>query len=95
MPLPRKVISRQTAQQNNQQTNNTTQQNNQSTNNTNNTGQISEQQQGAINCARGYDPNGAPLLAGQDHAAGDKPDGTPDDWVQGQIDWCKQHGIKP
>lgn len=83
------------AQQNTQQTNNTAQQNSQSTNNTNNTGQISQQQQGAINRARGYDPNGAPLLPGQDHAAGDKPDGTPDDWVQGQDDWCKQHGIKP
>lgn len=83
------------SQQSNQQTNNTTQQSNQSTNNTNNTGEVSEQQQGTINRARGYDPNGAPVLPGQDHAAGDKPDGTPDDWVQGQIDWCKQHGIKP
>lgn len=41
---------------------------------------------------RGYDPNGNPLLPGQDHAAGSNPDGTPDAWVQGQIDWAKQNG---
>lgn len=48
--------------------------------------------QGEINRERGYDPNGAPLLPGQDHAAGSNPDGMPDAWVQGQIDWAKQNG---
>lgn len=48
--------------------------------------------QGEINRMRGYDPNGNPLLPGQDHAAGSNPDGTPDAWVQGQIDWAKQNG---
>lgn len=48
--------------------------------------------QGEINRQRGYDPNGNPLLPGQDHAAGSNPDGTPDAWVQGQIDWAKQNG---
>ncbi|HAM86285.1 MAG TPA: hypothetical protein DCP87_01765 [Lactobacillus sp.] len=45
-----------------------------------------------MNRERGYDPNGAPLLPGQDHAAGSNPDGSPDAWVQGQIDWAKQNG---
>lgn len=40
--------------------------------------------QGEINRERGYDPNGAPLLPGQDHAAGSNPDGSPDAWVQAQ-----------
>lgn len=48
--------------------------------------------QGEINRERSYDPTGAPLLPGQDHAAGANPDGTPDAWVQGQIDWAKQNG---
>lgn len=48
--------------------------------------------QGEINRERGYDPNGAPLLPGQDHAAGSNPDGSPDAWVQGQIDWAIQNG---
>lgn len=48
--------------------------------------------QGEINRERGYDPNGAPLLPGQDHAAGSNPDGTPDAWVQGQDDWLIQNG---
>ncbi len=48
--------------------------------------------QGEINRQRGYDPNGNPLLPGQDHAAGANPDGSPDAWVQGQIDWAKQNG---
>lgn len=52
-------------------------------------GQLS---QGEINRQRGYDPNGNPLLPGQDHAAGSNPDGLPDAWVQGQIDWAKQNG---
>lgn len=45
-----------------------------------------------INMERGYDPNGNPLLPGQDHAAGSNPDGTPDAWVQGQINWAIQNG---
>ena len=48
--------------------------------------------QSEINRERGYDPNGAPLLPGQDHAAGSNPDGSPDAWVQGQIDWAIQNG---
>ena len=55
----------------------------------NGNGQLS---QGEINRQRGYDPNGNPLLPGQDHAAGSNPDGSPDTWVQGQIDWAKQNG---
>lgn len=61
------------------------------TQSSNNTGQqgksLSE-----INMERGYDPNGNPLLPGQDHAAGSNPDGTPDAWVQGQINWAIQNG---
>lgn len=49
--------------------------------------------QGEINRQRGYDPTGAPLLPGQDHAAGANPDGTPDAWVQGQIDWARRNGM--
>lgn len=48
--------------------------------------------QSEINRERGYDPNGAPLLPDQDHAAGSNPDGSPDAWVQGQIDWAIQNG---
>lgn len=48
--------------------------------------------QSEINRERGYDPNGAPLLPGQDHAAGSNPDGSPDAWVQGQINWAIQNG---
>lgn len=48
--------------------------------------------QSEINRERGYDPNGNPLLPGQDHAAGSNPDGTPDAWVQGQINWAIQNG---
>lgn len=48
--------------------------------------------QGEINRERGYDPNGAPLLPGQDHAAGANPDGSPDAWVQGQDEWAIQNG---
>ena len=55
----------------------------------NGNGQLS---QGEINRQRGYDPNGNPLLPGQDHAAGSNPDGSPDAWVQGQIEWAKQNG---
>ena len=48
--------------------------------------------QGEINMERGYDPKGNPLLPGQDHAAGCNPDGTPDAWVQGQINWAIRNG---
>ncbi|ANK60933.1 hypothetical protein AYR52_06020 [Loigolactobacillus backii] len=33
-------------------------------------------------------------MPGQDHAAGSNPDGTPDPWVQGQIEWAKQNGYE-
>lgn len=42
--------------------------------------------QGQENIQNGVDPNGNELLPGQDHAAGSNPDGTPDAWVQGQLD---------
>lgn len=45
-----------------------------------------QQSQSQINRQRGYDPNGNPLLPGQDHAAGSNPDGSPDAWVQWQLD---------
>lgn len=71
----------------------------QSNRNKNNSGQTQAAQtgqqgksQGEINRERGYDPNGAPLLPGEDHAAGSNPDGTPDAWVQGQDDWAIQNG---
>ncbi|MEE6678714.1 hypothetical protein [Limosilactobacillus fermentum] len=75
----------------NQQGNNSGQQ---ATAQSNNGGQQQAQgkSQGEINRERGYDPNGNPLLPGQDHAAGSNPDGSPDAWVQGQIDWAKQNG---
>ena len=53
---------------------------------------VSSKTQGQINRERGYDPNGNPLLPGQDHAAGSNPDGSPDAWVQGQINWAIQNG---
>lgn len=54
--------------------------------------QTQSKSQGEINRERGYDPNGNPLLPGQDHAAGSNPDGSPDAWVQGQINWAIQNG---
>lgn len=76
--------------------------NSQSTSAQQNVQSSNNQQQGAqsdvtksqseTNRERGYDPNGAPLLPGQDHAAGSNPDGSPDAWVQGQIDWAIQNG---
>lgn len=51
-----------------------------------------EYQQAQQNLQNGVDPNGNELLPGQDHAAGSNSDGTPDDWVQGQIDWAKENG---
>lgn len=75
----------------NQQGNNGNQQ---ATSQSNNGGQQQTQgkSQGEINRERGYDPNDNPLLPGQDHAAGSNPDGSPDAWVQGQIDWAIQNG---
>lgn len=63
--------------------------NQQATAQSSNGGNDSQQQaqsksQGEINRERGYDPNGNPLLPGQDHAAGSNPDGSPDSWVQTQ-----------
>lgn len=49
--------------------------------------------QGQINRERGYDPNGNPLLPGQDHAAGSNPDGSADDWVKGQDEWLLKNGL--
>src|SRR5699024_4682180 len=48
--------------------------------------------QGGINKELGHDPKGAPLLPGQDHAAGADVNGNPDPWVQGQIDWAIREG---
>lgn len=48
--------------------------------------------QGEINKELGHDPKGAPLLPGQDHAAGADVNGNPDPWVQGQIDWAIREG---
>lgn len=61
---------------------------------TQNQGQTNQptKSQSEINKERGYDPNGNPLLPGQDHAAGSNPDGSPDAWVQGQINWAIQNG---
>ena len=69
-----------------------TQQQNQQSQQTQQSGAGRPLTQGEINRQRGCDPNGNPLLPGQDHAAGSNPDGTPDAWVQGQIDWAKQNG---
>ena len=63
---------------------NNNQQYTQSTQSTN--AQQQQLSQGEINRQRGYDPNGNPLLPGQDHAAGSNPDGSPDAWVQWQLD---------
>ena len=70
-----------TSSASNQQSSNT-----QQGNNGGNGGQQQAQgkSQSEINRERGYDPNGAPLLPGQDHAAGSNPDGSPDAWVQAQ-----------
>lgn len=51
-----------------------------------------EWEQSQQNIQNGYDPNGQPLLPGQDHAAGANPDGSPDAWVQDQIDWAIENG---
>lgn len=53
--------------------------------------QAQPKSQGEINRERGYDPNGNPLLPGQDHAAGSNPDGSEDAWVRGQDEWIHQH----
>ncbi len=56
------------------------------------TQQPQQKTQSQINMERGYDPNGAPLLPGQDHAAGSDVYGNPDPWVQGQINWAIRNG---
>ena len=68
--------------------NSNSQNNNQqvSTQQSNSSNQQAGKSQSEINRERGYDPDGAPLLPGQDHAAGSNPDGSPDAWVQWQID---------
>ncbi|MCR1917412.1 hypothetical protein NSA03_09110 [Lactobacillus taiwanensis] len=48
--------------------------------------------QGEINKELGHDPKGAPLLPGQDHAAGADVNGNPDPWVQGQLDQLIRDG---
>lgn len=48
--------------------------------------------QGEINKELGHDPKGAPLLPGQDHAAGADVNGNADPWVQGQIDQLVRDG---
>lgn len=75
------------SQQNNKNSVNTTQTQKQNT-------QVQQQKtQGQINKERGYDPNGHPLLPGQDHAAGSNPDGSADDWVKGQSEWLRQNEL--
>lgn len=54
--------------------------------------QSNPKSQGEINKELGHDPKGAPLLPGQDHAAGANVNGDPDPWVQGQIDWAIREG---
>lgn len=76
--------------QNSQTTQSSAQQSSQTSNRQQNTNSVKSQSE--INRERGYDPNGNPLLPGQDHAAGSNPDGSPDAWVQGQIDWAIQNG---
>lgn len=77
---PSSAFSNSSSQDNNQQSTQSTQ--------TTSTQQQQPQQpsQGEINRQRGVDPNGNQLLPGQDHAAGSNPDGSPDAWVQWQID---------
>ena len=77
------------SQQNTHSSTNTTQTQKQNT-------QVQPQQQktqGQINKERGYDPNGHPLLPGQDHAAGSNPDGSADNWVKGQSEWLRQNEL--
>ena len=56
------------------------------------TQQSKPKSQSEINRELGHDPKGAPLLPGQDHAAGADVNGNPDPWVQGQIDWAIREG---
>lgn len=94
---PQKTVTNQSSQQSTKQQASTNQQ--QAPNQAQNQGnanqhnqQPQQKTQGQINVERGYDPNGAPLLPGQDHAAGSNPDGSPDAWVQGQINWEIRNG---
>lgn len=92
----KKIQKTNSSQQSNSESANTqntvSQQNSQSGNVQQGTQSNVTKSQSEINRERGYDPNGAPLLPGQDHAAGSNPDGSPDAWVQGQIDWAIQNG---
>lgn len=92
----KKIQKTNSSQQSNSESANTqntvSQQNSQSGNVKQGTQSNVTKSQSEINRERGYDPNGAPLLPGQDHAAGSNPDGSPDAWVQGQIDWAIQNG---
>ena len=95
---PQKTVTNQSSQQSTKQQASTNQQQapNQAQNQVNanqHNQQPQQKTQGQINVERGYDPNGAPLLPGQDHAAGSNPDGSPDAWVQGQINWAKRNGL--
>ena len=85
-----KTVTNQSSQQSTKQQVPTQTQNQGNTNQHNQ--QPQQKTQGQINVERGYDPNGAPLLPGQDHAAGSNPDGSPDAWVQGQINWEIRNG---
>lgn len=62
------------------------------TNQQNTQTQQPQKSQSQINMERGYDSAGAPIMPGTDHAPGADVYGNPDAWVQGQIDWAKQHG---
>ena len=53
---------------------------------------LTQAQQGQINRQTGHDSKGNAVMPGQNHAPGDKPDGTSDDWVKGQEQWAQQHG---
>lgn len=92
----KKIQKTNSSQQSNSESANTqntvSQQNSQSGNVQQGTQSNVTKSQSEINRERGYDPNGAPLLPGQDHAAGSNSDGSPDAWVQGQIDWAIQNG---
>ena len=87
---PQKTVTNQSSQQSTKQQAPNQAQNQGNANQHNQ--QPQQKTQGQINVERGYDPNGAPLLPGQDHAAGSNPDGSPDAWVQGQINWEIRNG---
>ncbi|MDK7952188.1 hypothetical protein [Lactobacillus paragasseri] len=79
-------------QQSNQQVSAQSQSSNSTQNNNATAQQSKPKSQGEINKELGHDPKGAPLLPGQDHAAGADVNGNADPWVQGQIDWAIREG---